>query len=271
MYTVLPLYVTLYFDLQCTHFPTASTLPKSHFYLSMGISSSGNMQPMPALLTTATRGRGTLARRWRTGARAARSFCTLLYAAASDASSVTSIRTYEAKELSYIGRSYYCWQAAAAWEAAASSATGRVLASHSLPPDERTGTSVSMPSARSLVISDSCAVCTTVAHQSMFTRVLARTHIARGAHLAAASVHNEAFLGECERRMPPDARRGARHDDAAALVHRVLLARSEQHHLVQNDKCERKQRRAQHRSGSPGRSCTTRLIDCRIVAGYCRR
>ena len=49
------------------------------------------------------------------------------------------------------------------------------------------------------------------------TRACTHTHIARGAHLAAASAHNEAFLGECERRMPPDARRGARHDDAAPL------------------------------------------------------
>ena len=158
---------------------------------------------MPALLTTATRGRGTLAPRWRTGARAARSFCTLLYAAASDASSVTSIRTYEAKDLSY-STSYYMAGRLRQHGRRPSSATGRVLASHSLPPDERTGTSVSMPSARSLAMSDSCAVHGSGASVHVFTRVLARTHIARGAHLAAASVHHEASLGECERRMPPD-------------------------------------------------------------------
>ena len=91
-------YFTRYFTLHSTrvvyslpYFPKYA--PSVLTYLSIGISSTGERQEMPALLTTATRGRGTLAPRWRTGARAARSFCTLLYAAASDASSVTSIRT----------------------------------------------------------------------------------------------------------------------------------------------------------------------------------
>ena len=60
-------------------------------------------------------------------------------------------------------------------------------------------------------------------------------------HLPTGSVHNIALLGQCQSSVPPNARRGPRHDDAAALVHRVLLAHSKQQQLVQSDERERAQ------------------------------
>ena len=59
-----------------------------------------------------------------------------------------------------------------------------------------------------------------------------RMRCTHAVHLPTGSVHNIALLGQCQSSVPPNARRGPRHDDAAALVHRVLLAHSKQQQRV---------------------------------------
>ena len=132
------------------------------------------------------------------------------------------------------------WRAApAAWGGGRAAVAVRGLAT--LATQTRAGTRVSMPSALSEAMSDSWLGLGSVSGLGSGLGCACRC-----VHLPTASVHHIALFGQCQRSVPPDALRGARHDDAAALVHRVLLTHSEQQQLVQSDERKREQRGAQH-------------------------